>query len=141
MNNTDCRVQRDTKEFMGVRSVKEGLEIFKEYHVSQHHEIIRAFTALAIEGRAADVELVRSLFEMLDFVESEVFEKGFRPVFESLDDIAVDAPKAYDIAAAFCRAGRLSDSQVQALADAIAVMGEPSPLPKEILMSKWNEIK
>lgn len=63
------------------------------------------------------------------------------PSIELLDDIAVDVPQAYAFAAQIIVAGKLSESDIDELADAIEVLGEVTPLPKDKLKAQIQKLQ
>lgn len=63
------------------------------------------------------------------------------PSMELLDDIAIDVPQAYAFAAQIIVALKLSQSDVDELADAIEVLGEVNPLPKDKLKTQVSKLQ
>ena len=63
------------------------------------------------------------------------------PSIELLDDIAVDVPQAYAFAAQIIVAAKLSESDIDELADAIEVLGEVTPLPKDKLKAQVQKLQ
>jgi len=68
----------------------------------------------AIESKEADAQLVGDFFKRAaskELCPPASFEDGFLPTAESLDDIAIDAPKAFDLMAIMMRGANLNDER------------------------------
>jgi hypothetical protein len=63
------------------------------------------------------------------------------PSMELLDDVVVDVPLAYVFAAEIITSGKLSDEDVEELGDAIEVLGEVNPLPKDKLKTQVQKLQ
>jgi hypothetical protein len=68
-------------------------------------------------------------------------DSSLMPSMELLDDVVVDVPLAYAFAAEIITAGKLSADDVEELGDAIEVLGEVSPLPKDKLKTQVEKLQ
>jgi translation initiation factor 4G len=93
------RIGEDVKEFFAVRSLEEADVYFTNLTPEHHFRLVDKLVASALESKEADARLVGEFFARAvsnGLCTMEVFEEGFMPMAEFLDDIAIDAPKAFD---------------------------------------------
>lgn len=86
-------VKSRVDEFFNVKSIEEAVSSFEDLPESRHSMLIQALMERAMEMKASEVILTAKLFERLknqSRVPHEVFDKAFEPVFELLDDTAVE---------------------------------------------------
>ena len=82
--------------------------------------LVDKLVSSAIERKQADAQLVADLFTRAtekELCASSSFEEGFLPTAEMLDDIAIDAPKAFDLMAIMMKAATLGDEQRQRISE------------------------
>ncbi|KAA1470391.1 hypothetical protein DENSPDRAFT_696697 [Dentipellis sp. KUC8613] len=68
----------------------------------------------AVESKAADAVLVASLFKRArekDLCSPEAFEEGLTPLAEIIDDVAIDAPKAFELFAVMVEGSGLHEDE------------------------------
>jgi translation initiation factor 4G len=104
MSETEAKkkIDEDIKEFFAVRNIDEAEDYFVKLPSQHRHLLVDKLVTRAIESKQSDAQLVSDLFERAhskDLCTPDAFEQGFLPVAEMLDDIAIDAPKAFDLMA------------------------------------------
>eukprot|EP00297_Palpitomonas_bilix_P003993 CAMPEP_0113905956 /NCGR_PEP_ID=MMETSP0780_2-20120614/24405_1 /TAXON_ID=652834 /ORGANISM="Palpitomonas bilix" /LENGTH=746 /DNA_ID=CAMNT_0000900353 /DNA_START=124 /DNA_END=2364 /DNA_ORIENTATION=+ /assembly_acc=CAM_ASM_000599 len=86
------------KEYLVSHDVKEACRSLEELEVPHfHHEFVYRSLVLVMEGMERDYLAVGTLFKELStsaIVSSNQFENGLRRLFEKIDDLLLDAPKA-----------------------------------------------
>ncbi|EAU91617.1 eukaryotic initiation factor 4F subunit P130 [Coprinopsis cinerea okayama7 len=102
MSETDAKnkIDEDSKELFGVRNLDEAEVYFTALPAKYHHKLVDKLVSKAVESKMTDAELVASLFERASkkqLCSPSAFEEGFAPIAEFLDDIAIDAPHAFQI--------------------------------------------
>ncbi|KAG1718156.1 hypothetical protein EDB19DRAFT_1921208 [Suillus lakei] len=93
------KVDEDVKEFFAVRNLNEADDYFLKLPHEHRFRLVDKLVAFALESREADARLVGDFFAQATSngqCTLEVFEGGFMPTVEFLDDIAINAPKAFD---------------------------------------------
>ena len=109
------KIAEDIKEFFSVvRSVDESEHYFTKLPSEHHHLLVDKMVSKAIESKETDGKLVADAFARA--VEKKLcsisaFEEGFLPVAELLDDIAIDAPKAFQILATMMKGAGLDKDE------------------------------
>lgn len=89
------KIAEDTKEFFGVRSLKEAEFYFTALPVQHHPKLVDSLVSKAVESKEADAQLVADFFaRSTNKCSAIAFEKGFSDIAETIEDIAIDAPKA-----------------------------------------------
>ncbi|KAG0708601.1 hypothetical protein DFH29DRAFT_891045, partial [Suillus ampliporus] len=101
MSEADAKkkVDEDVKEFFAVRSLKEADVYLTSLPHEHRFRLVNKLVASALEGKEADARLVGDFFVQTTSngqCTLEVFEEGFMPMAAFLDDIAIDASKAFD---------------------------------------------
>lgn len=94
------KICEDVKEFFGIRMLDEAESYFSILPKEHHFRLIDKLVMTAIESKEADALLVADLFvqaRVKNLCSPASFEEGFVPLAELLDDIAIDAPKAFDL--------------------------------------------
>ncbi|EIM85126.1 uncharacterized protein STEHIDRAFT_81994 [Stereum hirsutum FP-91666 SS1] len=94
------KIAEDVKEFFGIRMLGEAESYFSSLPEEHRFRLVDKLVTTAIESKAADAQLVADLFAQArerDLCSPASFEEGFLPLAELLDDIAIDAPKAFDL--------------------------------------------
>jgi len=98
----DKKIAEDIKELFSVVSIDESEHYFTNLPSEHHHRLVDKMVSKAIESKEADGRLVADAFARAvekSLCSISAFEEGFLPVAELLDDIAIDAPKAFQIMA------------------------------------------
>ncbi|KIY45095.1 ARM repeat-containing protein [Fistulina hepatica ATCC 64428] len=123
MTETDAkkRVEEDLKEFLAIRKLDEAEEYFSVLPPKFRHILVDKLVSHAIQSReaAADARLVADLFarpQEKGLVKSKDLEEGFKPIAELLEDITIDAPKAYDLMAIMMNGAAFYEDQNQRIA-------------------------
>ncbi|KAG1824450.1 uncharacterized protein BJ212DRAFT_1261230 [Suillus subaureus] len=100
------KIDEDVKEFFAVRNLQEADDYFLNLSDKHRFRLVDKLVASALESKETDARLVGDFFAQAmsnGQCTLEVFEKGFMPMVECLDDIAIDAPKAFDYMAIMLR--------------------------------------
>ncbi|OCH90607.1 hypothetical protein OBBRIDRAFT_776738 [Obba rivulosa] len=110
----NTRIKEDSKEFFSIRDLDEA-EVYFTKLPSQHRaRLVEKLVTSAIESKEADAQLVANLFDRAvskDLCSPSSFEEGFTPIAELLDDIAIDAPKAFDLMAIMMKGAHLHEDE------------------------------
>jgi len=104
--DAEKKIGEDTKEFFGIRSLVEAESYFSTLPAEHHFRLVEALLMASLESKMQDAELVGSLFERArekGLCSVEALEDGFTPAAEILGDVAIDAPKAFDLMAIMMR--------------------------------------
>jgi translation initiation factor 4G len=128
------------KEFMQIRDLNEATGYFESLPSSHQHLLVDRFAA-KVDAKEAEIILIAELFSRISssgICTAEVFERGFAPTVEALDDISLDVPSAYDTMARFLRASRLSREVVGRLASLISIYGSPIVHPRDKLLREFD---
>ena len=108
------RITEDIKEFFSVRNIDKSEEYFTKLPSEYHHRLVDKMVSNAIESKEADGKLVADAFARAaekNLCSISAFEEGFLPIAELLDDIAIDAPKAFQIMAIMMKGARLDKDE------------------------------
>lgn len=93
-------ISEDVKEFFSNRMLDAAESYFSSLPEEYHPQLVDRLTMTAIESREADAQLVADLFAQArekDLCSPASFETGFVPLAGLLDDIAIDAPRAFNL--------------------------------------------
>jgi hypothetical protein len=93
------KIDEDVKEFFMVRNLQEADDYFPDIPCEHRFRLVDKLVASALESKETDAKLVGDFFAQAmsnGHCALEIFEKGFMPMAEFLDDIAIDAPRAFD---------------------------------------------
>ena len=93
------KIDQDLKEFFAIRNLDEAEDYFTALPGDYHAQLVVKLVMQAIESKRADVQLVAYLFDCATsktLCSARSHEEGFIRSAELLDDIAIDAPKAFD---------------------------------------------
>ena len=110
------KVAKDVKEFFGARNIDESEIYFTRLPPEHHHRLVDKLVSRAIESMEADGKLVADAFARAaekNLCSNSAFEEGFSPVAEFLDDIVIDAPKAFQIMATMMKGAGLDRGEEQ----------------------------
>ena len=105
------KINEDVKELCNLRSLDEAESYFTSLPAEHRPVLVDTIVMKAIDGKAADVELVTNLLtraQEKSLASIDAFEKGLEQLAELIDDIAIDVPKAFDIFAGWLRATGLA---------------------------------
>ncbi|KAI5116077.1 hypothetical protein M0805_003834 [Coniferiporia weirii] len=108
------KIEQDSKEFFAIRNLDEAEEYFTALPAEHRHMLVEKLVMHAIESKQADAQLVADVFERalaLNLCSPASFEDGFVPTAEILDDIAIDAPKAFDLMATMMKGAKLDEER------------------------------
>jgi translation initiation factor 4G len=109
------KIAEDIKEFFSVvRNIDESEDYFTNLPSEHHHRLVDKMVSKAIESKEADGKLVADAFARAtekNLCSISAFEEGFLPVAELLDDIAIDAPKAFQIMAIMMKGAGLDKDE------------------------------
>jgi len=106
------KIEEDIKEFFGVRNLDEAEEYFSALSPDHHFRLVDKVVSQAIESKQADAQLVADFFERAsskDLCSAASFEEGFGPIAELVEDIAIDAPKAWNLLAIMIKGASLDN--------------------------------
>jgi len=104
------RIAEDIKEFFSVRVVGESEYYFTRLPSEYHHRLVTKMVSTAVESKEADGKLVADAFARAAkkrLCSTSAFEEGFLPVAGLLDDIAIDAPMAFQTMATMMKGAGL----------------------------------
>ena len=113
------KISEDLKEFSAVRNLEEAEVYFSSLSPQHHHVLVDRLVSIAAESEEDDAKLVSQFFGIAvskGFCSAASFEQGLTPVAEIIDDIAIDAPKAYQYLAMMVKAISLNQEQLSNLA-------------------------
>ncbi|CAL1711469.1 unnamed protein product [Somion occarium] len=108
------KIDEDSKEFFSIRDLDEAEVYFTKLPVEHRHLLIDKLVTGAIESKEADSQLVADLFHRAfskNLCSPATFEEGFTPTAEILDDIAIDAPKAFQLFATMLKGAGLDKDE------------------------------
>ena len=107
------RIAEGIKEFFAVRSIVESGEYFTELPSEHHHRLVSEMVFKAAQSKEADGKLVADAFARATekkLCSISAFEEGFLSVAENLDELVIDAPKAFQLVATMMKgAGLVKD--------------------------------
>jgi len=110
------KIAEDIKELFSIRNIDESENYFAKLPSEHHHLLVDKMVSKAIESKEADGQLVADVFARVvvkKLCSASAFEEGFSPVAELLDDIAIDAPKAFQIMATMMKGAGLDKDEEQ----------------------------
>ena len=92
------KISEDLKEFFAVRNLEEAEVYFSGLPPQHHRFLVDKIVSTAVESKEDDAKLVSQFFALAvskELCSAASFEEGLTPVAEIIDDIAIDAPKAF----------------------------------------------
>ena len=113
------KINEDLKEFFAVRNLEEAEVYFSGLPPRLHHLLVDKIVSTAVESKEDDAKLVSQFFALAvskDLCSAASFEQGLSPVAEIIDDIAIDAPKAFQLLAMMIKAADLDQERLLNLA-------------------------
>ena len=112
------KISEDVKELFAVRSLEEAEVYFSSLPPQHHHVLVNKIVSTAVESKH-DAKLVSRFFVRAaskELCSAASFEEGLTPVAEIIDDIAIDAPKAFQLLAMMVKGASLDQERVSNLA-------------------------
>ncbi|KAF7297995.1 hypothetical protein HMN09_01020400 [Mycena chlorophos] len=116
----DRKIAEDLKEFFAIRNLDEAEAYFTALPPVHHARLVEKLVGTAIEAKEGNSQLVSDLFARAvskELCTPKVFEEGFMPIAEILEDIVVDAPKARHNLALMMKGVSFDSERTQRLAD------------------------
>ena len=113
------KISEDLKEFFAVRNPKEAEVYFSSLPPQYHHLLVDRIVSTAVESKENDAKLVSQFFVVAaskKLCSAASFEKGLTPVAEVIDDIVIDAPKAFQLLAMMVNSAGLDQERLSNLA-------------------------
>ena len=108
------KTAENIKEFFSIRNIDKSEEYFTKLPSDHHHLLVYRMVSKAIESKEADGKLVADAFARAaekQLCSISAFEEGFLPIAELLDDIAIDAPEAFQIMATMMKGAGLDKDE------------------------------
>jgi len=108
------KISEDLKEFFAVRNLDEAEVYFTGLPAQYHHTLVDKLVSHATESKEAEAKLVSDFFARVtsnDQCTPAAFEQGFTPIAEIIDDIAIDAPKAFQLFAMMIKGAGLDEAR------------------------------
>ena len=96
----EAKIAEDVKEFFNIRNLEEAEVYFTTLPTQHHHRLVNKLTMSAVESKERDAQLVADLFILAkskSMCSPDGFEEGLTPTAEIIEDIAIDAPKAWTL--------------------------------------------
>lgn len=96
----EAKISEDLKEFFNVRNLDEAEVYFTALPLQHHHRLVNKLVTSAVESKEPDAQLVAELFaraKTKGLCLPGTFEEGLTPTAEIIEDIAIDAPKAWTL--------------------------------------------
>ncbi|KAK2462903.1 hypothetical protein APHAL10511_005101 [Amanita phalloides] len=106
----DARITEDVKEFFNVRSLDEAEVYFITLSSQHHHRLVNKLVTSAVESKEPEAQLVASLFTRANskgLCSPDAFEEGLAPTAETIEDIVIDAPRAWALFAIMVKGAKL----------------------------------
>ena len=113
------KIGEDLKEFFAVRNLEEAEFYFSSLPLQHHHLLVDKIVSTAVESKEDDAKLVSQFFVLAaskELCSAASFERGLTPVAEIIDDIAIDAPKAFQLFAMMIKGASLGQERLANLA-------------------------
>ncbi|KAI0724718.1 armadillo-type protein [Fomitopsis betulina] len=108
------KAKGDLQEFFAIRDLDEAEVYFTKLPSEHRWLLVDKLVTSAIESKEADAQLVGDFFSRAvskSLCSPDHFEKGFTSTVEILDDIAIDAPKAYSLMTMMMNGAQLNKQQ------------------------------
>ena len=113
------KISEDLKEFFAIRNLEEAEVYFSSLPPQYHHFLVDKIVSTAVESKENDSKLVSQFFVLAaskELCSAASFEEGLTPVAEIIDDIAIDAPKAFQLLAVMVKGASLNQERLLNLA-------------------------
>lgn len=115
---TKRSIKNSVDEYLGVKMIDEGKATFSALPERHRGELVKAFVVKAVDGKKDVVETILNLLDAVsddNLVPQEAMRDAFVQTVTDLEDIATDAPKAFDNVGALMDACNLSEQDVEYL--------------------------
>lgn len=135
-----AKIDEDIKEFMQIHDINEATGYFESLPATYRHLLVDRF-ASKMDAKETEVALIAELFSRIStsgLCTTQIFEQGFTPTVEALDDISLDVPAAYNVMAKLLCASKLSREAVGRLAGLISIYGSPIVHPRDRLLREFD---
>ena len=112
-------IKEDVKEFFNVRNLDEAEIYFSTLPSRYHRSVVNKLASSAVESKEPDAKLVADLFtraKSKGLCSPDAFEEGLTPIAEIIEDIAIDAPKAWALFATMVNGAELDEEHRTRLA-------------------------
>ncbi|KAM6502560.1 Armadillo-type fold [Amanita muscaria] len=119
----DAKISEDVKEFFSIRNLDEAEVYFTALPSQHHHRLVNKLVSSAVESKERDAVLVADLFKRANSKElcsSDALEEGLTPTAEIIEDIAIDAPKAWSLFATMVKGAQFDEEHRTRLASKTA---------------------
>ena len=113
------KISEDLKEFFAVRNLEEAEVYFSGLPPQHHHFLVEKIVSNAVESKEDDAKLVSQFFSLAvtkELCSAASFVEGLTPVADIIDDIAIDAPKAFQLLAMIVKGASLDQERLTNLA-------------------------
>lgn len=113
------KIAEDSKEFFGVRNLDEAEVYFTNLPPVHHFRLVDKLASSAVENKELEAQLVADFFARAaskKLCTATAFEEGLSPISELIDDIAIDAPKAFTLFAIIVKGAGLDEDRRTRLA-------------------------
>jgi translation initiation factor 4G len=113
------KISEDSKEFFGVRNLDEAEVYFANLPPVHHFRLVDKLASSAVESKELDAQLVADFFTRVTakrLCTAAALEDGLLPISEIIDDIAIDAPKAFSLFAIIVKGAGLDEERRTRLA-------------------------
>jgi len=116
MSDEDAKkkIAEDSKEFFGVRNLDAAEVYFSALPSQHHHDLVGGLVSAAVGSGEADAQFVADFFSRAaskELCSPVAFEEGFAPIAEIIDDIAIDAPKAFQLFAMMIKGAEFNEER------------------------------
>ena len=115
----NAQITEDVKEFFNVRDLDEAEVYFTTLPPRYHHSLVNKLVSSAVESKEPDARLVADLFTRAKnkgLCSPDAFQEGLTPMAEIVEDVAIDAPKAWSLFAAMVSGAELDERRRTRLA-------------------------
>ena len=113
------KISEDLKEFFAIRNLEKAEVYFSSLPPQHHRFLVDKIVSTAVESKEDDAKLVSQFFALAvskELCSPASFEEGLTPVAEIIDDIAIDAPKAFQLLAMMVKGASLDQERLTKLA-------------------------
>jgi translation initiation factor 4G len=113
------KIVEDTKEFFSVRNLDEAEVYFSNLPSAHHFRLVNKLATSAVESKESDAQLVSDFFARAatkKLCTPAALEDGLSPISEAIDDIAIDAPKAFTLFASMVKGAGFDEERQTRLA-------------------------
>jgi translation initiation factor 4G len=119
------KIVEDSKEFFSVRNLDEAEVYFTKLPPVHHFRLVDKLANSAVESKESDAQLVSEFFSRAatkKLCTPAALEDGLSPISEAIDDIAIDAPKAFILFAIMVKGAGFDEERQTRLASKSAAL-------------------